>query len=227
MAFHNNPRIVQNGLVSCLDANAKRSYPGSGTTWYNLVDTSNTATLAGGVTHNSAGYFTYDGTDDWSYITSPGSYSDYSFMMFVNVLTSTQYTSRFFGLNNYGTYTLYNPSNVGFHFNPDSNTSGSASVTISSGVNVGFDSWFHVCVTSRKSNSIYESKVYINGALKTTSGLVPSSTFGGQINIGAQRTPDSQGPSNCHIGNFLLYNRVISDAEVSTIYNTCKSRFGL
>ena len=227
MAYHNNPKIVTDGLVLCLDANAKRSYPGTGTTWYNLVDTSNTATLAGGVTFNSAGYFTYDGSDDWSYINSPGSYSDYSFMMFINVISSTQYTSRFFGLNNYGTYTLYNPSNVGFHFNPDSNTSSSSSVTVSSGVNVGFGNWFHICVTSRKSSSVYETKIYVDGVLKTTSGLVPSSTFNGQINIGAQRTPNSQEPSNCHIGNFLLYNRIIAATEVSTIYNAHKSRFGL
>tara|TARA_A100001201_G_scaffold134512_1_gene122196 strand:+ start:13 stop:693 length:681 start_codon:yes stop_codon:yes gene_type:complete len=226
MAYHNNPRIVTDGLVLCLDANAKRSYPGTGTTWYDLLDTSNTGTIVG-ATYNSNGYFTYDGTNDWSYINSPGSYNDYSFMMFVNVLTSTQYTSRFFGLNNYGTYTLYNPSNVGFHFNPDSNTSSSSSVTIGSGVNVGFGNWFHVCVTSRKSSGVYESKVYINGDLEATSGLVPSSTFHGQINIGAQRTPDSQGPSNCHIGNFLLYNKVLAASEISTIYNAHKSRFGL
>jgi hypothetical protein len=226
MAYHNNPRIVTDGLVLCLDANAKRSYPGTGTTWYDLLDTTNTGTIVG-ATHNSNGYFTYDGTDDWSYISSPGSYNDYSFMMFVNVLTSTQYTSRFFGLNNYGTYTLYNPSNVGFHFNPDSNTSSSSSVTISSGVNVGFGNWFHVCITSRKSNSNYESKVYINGDLEATSGLVPSSTFNGQINIGAQRSPNSQEPSNCHIGNFLLYNKVLGASQVSTIYNAHKSRFGL
>ena len=226
MAYHNNPRIVTDGLVLCLDANAKRSYPGSGTTWYDLLDTTNTGTIVG-ATHNSNGYFTYDGTNDWSYINSPGSYNDYSFMMFVNVLTSTQYTSRFFGLNNYGTYTLYNPSNIGFHFNPDSNTSGSSSVTISSGVNVGFGNWFHVCVTSRKSNGGYESKVYINGDLEATSGLVPSSTFHGQINIGAQRTPNSQEPSNCHIGNFLLYNKVLAASEIDTIYNAHRARFGL
>ena len=37
MAYHNNPRIVTDGLVLCLDANAKRSYSGSGSTWYDLT----------------------------------------------------------------------------------------------------------------------------------------------------------------------------------------------
>jgi hypothetical protein len=36
MAKHHNPRIVTDGLVLCLDAANKRSYPGSGTTWFDL-----------------------------------------------------------------------------------------------------------------------------------------------------------------------------------------------
>ena len=36
MAFHNNPRIVTDGLVWCTDALATSSYPGSGTTWTNI-----------------------------------------------------------------------------------------------------------------------------------------------------------------------------------------------
>jgi hypothetical protein len=31
-----NPRIVTDGLVFCVDAANKRSYPGAGTTWYDL-----------------------------------------------------------------------------------------------------------------------------------------------------------------------------------------------
>jgi len=37
MAFHNNPRIVTDGLVCCLDAGATKSYSGSGTVWNNLA----------------------------------------------------------------------------------------------------------------------------------------------------------------------------------------------
>ena len=34
--FANNPRIVTDGLQLCVDANDVSSYPGSGTTWYDL-----------------------------------------------------------------------------------------------------------------------------------------------------------------------------------------------
>jgi hypothetical protein len=36
MSYANGPRIVTDGLVCCLDAANRKSYPGSGTTWYDL-----------------------------------------------------------------------------------------------------------------------------------------------------------------------------------------------
>ena len=36
MGVNYNPKIVTDGLVLCLDAANKRSYPGSGSTWNDL-----------------------------------------------------------------------------------------------------------------------------------------------------------------------------------------------
>ena len=41
MSYHNNPRIVTNGLLLCYDMNNPRCYPGTGTTIYNLADSTN------------------------------------------------------------------------------------------------------------------------------------------------------------------------------------------
>ena len=60
MAYHNNPRIVTDGLVLCLDANAKRSYSGSGTTWYDLTTNEQNGTSLVAVNYNSNGYFDFD-----------------------------------------------------------------------------------------------------------------------------------------------------------------------
>ena len=58
MGFHNGPKIITDGLVLTLDAASQRSYPGSGTTWYDLSGNNNNFTLDGsGITWNSAGYF--------------------------------------------------------------------------------------------------------------------------------------------------------------------------
>ena len=59
MAFHYSPKLVTDGLVLALDASNPKSYPGTGTTWYDLSGNDNDFTLDGsGITYNANGYFT-------------------------------------------------------------------------------------------------------------------------------------------------------------------------
>lgn len=62
-----NPKIVTNGLVLCLDAANRRSYPGSGTTWTDLSGNGNNGTLTNGPTFSSGngGSIVFDGTNDY------------------------------------------------------------------------------------------------------------------------------------------------------------------
>ena len=66
MALQHSPSIVTSGLVLCVDAANPRSYPGSGTTWYDASGNGNTGTLSNGPVYTSGinGYFTFDGVDD-------------------------------------------------------------------------------------------------------------------------------------------------------------------
>ena len=56
------PQIVTDGLVFCVDANNAKSYPGSGTTWYDLSKNINLTLTT--VTSASANGIVFDGTDD-------------------------------------------------------------------------------------------------------------------------------------------------------------------
>lgn len=71
------PQIVTDDLVCCLDANNAKSYPGAGSTWYDLSghgsDGVNTnATHGNGsaitATDSVGSYFTYDGNGDYTII---------------------------------------------------------------------------------------------------------------------------------------------------------------
>jgi hypothetical protein len=66
MSVAYNPKIVTNGLVLALDAANPKSYPGTGTTWFNLVGTNN-GTLTNGPTFNSSnnGTIVFDGSNDF------------------------------------------------------------------------------------------------------------------------------------------------------------------
>jgi len=76
MAVCYNSRIVTDGLVLALDAGNSKSYPGSGTTWTDLSGKKNDGTIDG-ATHNSDGYFVFDGSND--YVES-GVASDWTFL---------------------------------------------------------------------------------------------------------------------------------------------------
>ena len=52
------PNIVTDGLVFAVDAGSERSYPGTGSTWFDLSGNGLDMTMVGTVTWNSAGYFT-------------------------------------------------------------------------------------------------------------------------------------------------------------------------
>ena len=67
MGLAHSPRIVTDGLVLCVDAASKRSYPGTGTTWTDLKG-GNNGTLTNGPTFSSAngGSVVFDGTNDYT-----------------------------------------------------------------------------------------------------------------------------------------------------------------
>lgn len=66
MAFHYSPRVITNGLILALDAANRNSYPGSGTTIYDLSGNGAHGTLINGTGFSSekGGVLTFDGIDD-------------------------------------------------------------------------------------------------------------------------------------------------------------------
>ena len=221
MGIRRGPNIVQSGLVLSLDAGNVRSYPGSGTTWKNLAGPSGNATLTNGATFASAnkGVIEFDGSNDYATMVSPGSYSEYTFSFYCKWLTSVTY-NRIFGLDNFGTYTVFSPNDVGFHYNP---LGGSPpSTTLSSGVNVGFGNWCEVTVSISAAGSLVI--IYIDGIARNSTNLIPGGNLSGNIYLGAQNTLGLT--SNCYIGSFKLYNRALTASEILQNYNMTKSRFG-
>ena len=65
MSFGTSWQLPSEGLSLLLDAANVKSYPGSGTSWFDLSGNSNTGTLTNGPTYNSDGYFAFDGTNDY------------------------------------------------------------------------------------------------------------------------------------------------------------------
>ncbi len=64
MAYNTGPKIVTDGLVLCLDAADRNSYPGTGTTVTDLSGNSNNGTLYNSPSINN-GIVTLSSTNDY------------------------------------------------------------------------------------------------------------------------------------------------------------------
>ena len=58
-----NATLITSNRVLHLDATEPSSYPGNGTTWYDLSPSNNDATLVGGVSFNDANYMDFNGAE--------------------------------------------------------------------------------------------------------------------------------------------------------------------
>jgi hypothetical protein len=219
--MYTGPDIITDGLVLYLDAANTKSYPQTVPVWKDLSGNGNDGTLVNGPTFDSGnlGSISFDGIDDYV-STLPGSYSEYTVNFVCKWISSVGVQERLFGTNASGTYTIRDPSNINFHYNP---LGGSPpSVSLSSNVNVGYGKWTNVTLTVSALNT--EVKIYVNGILRNSSSVIPSVNLSGTMFIGAQNTSVR---ANCSFGFFQAYNRALTAEEILQNYNATKSRYGL
>ena len=218
--------IVTDGLVLWLDAGTKPSYPGSGTTSYDLSGNNKNGTLVNGVLYlnNNAGVFQFTQTIEQYISTTFTSGNVYTCSCWFNQTSapsSYQTIWVFNGPTNYAFSTI-NPSQQLVFFGVDGingNTLGAPS--ISSNI------WYNLTITREGDNITGGYKCYINGAFTgsvNTSTIAASTTgilwLGSRSEISTQRLTGYE-------GLFMAYNRALSAAEVLQNYNAQKARFGL
>ena len=227
MGFSRGPKIITDGLVLALDAGSKKSYPSSGTTWYDLSGNAN-GNIAN-TAYNSDGYFSFDGTNDTISITQ--TIDLYAFDIWLYLNANVNSSTGQYGIFRYrdtalqsgfvlGNATGYiNGDTLGFLYeNPSANYYRTGITdTISAG-------WNNISV--RWNGISYE--IYVNGQSKTTTygssfGHVPliSSDL---ITIGEGYT-SSSGDFIGRLGSFKVYERTLTVQEILQNYNATKSRF--
>jgi len=132
MAFFHSPQVVTSGLMLALDARNPQSYPGSGTTFYDLSGRNNHFSIANGTSFNSGGWFNFDGTDDYmnnTSFTTTGLTNAASCVVWMRP-NASQNDGTYNGLFSYGPRscagTTFNGSSVNFYLN--GNAAGNGSV---------------------------------------------------------------------------------------------------
>ena len=222
MGAFGGPDIPTNGLVLALDATSERSYPGSGTTWYDLSGQGNNATLNNGTSWNSSGYMSTDGIDDYISIPNDSSLqvtTGFTQVIWVklNNITAVAY-AQLFGKPGYTKYGIivewYGGNPIVFDF---ANTAGRNVVSLTA----GSGSWIMVAQSYNAAGGSNNRICNIRGGVTATNTQTKTGnvlTDSSNMAIGGPR-------SEADFGLALLYNRGLTQAELDQIYNAQKNRF--
>ena len=222
MGLAHSPRIVTDGLVLCLDAGNTKSYPGSGTTWTDLIG-ERQATLNNSPTHSSK-YFTFDGTDENAVFSSSVEVSTAGFSMaFLMRVTDLQNGSGWnFMLADKDTGNgsfemgIYGSGNRNFIFKDNDQTSGNQTVSTALG-----SDWVYLVFGM---NSSLYPWIYLNGEFKTqlgttfTSATLDFTQLFSYTNVGYFK-----GDFSC----IQLYSKSLSASEIQQNFNALRGRFGI
>ena len=238
-----NSRIVTDGLILCVDAGDKMSYPGAGTAWTDLSKQGNNGTLTNGPTFDSAnrGSILFDGSND---------FVDLGDFDLTQVSTGITVSLWFKGPNtqtgqwplligngggwNAGGFLLMKYGS-GFRWEIQGSGGGNGGATggrRSLDYTSGFwdDTWQNV-VGSWSGNlmKIYRVGLMINSG----DGVDDISATGGTgyLRLGGKGSSNAPSISTANaqvmIGSVQIYGRQLTDAEVLKNYNSMKARFGL
>jgi len=221
---YNSGSIITNGLVLCLDAANRKSYPDSGTTWTDLSGNGNNGTLVNGVGYDSdnGGSLSFDGVDDVVDINNFSITTEYTINIFIKFLgdISSQRAIVDFG-NITGAVRFYlNDNIVKIQHGGAFNTTG-----VLSSFTPVLNTYYNITTTYSSGNS----NLYFNSILNSSGSLVSPSTTPTRLGIAARPIGSSSGisPLNCSIPIVQLYNRALTAQEIQQNYNATKSRFGL
>lgn len=225
MAITRGPSIVRDGLVLCLDAKDPNSYSGSGSTITDLV-TRNTGSVEGSPTFSS-GSFHLNGTSDYWDISSLVSNIDFSSNQASVVIWLKLDVATPAAGDQTGIFNLSSDTGNSHYVWTDSKaylygfrSVRVESITVSSSVTR--TDWHMIAVTTTPGTNGW--KFYQN------TELVKQTTGESSIDVG---TTSYIGKStgerylDGYLASTLIYNRALSSAEITQIYNTHKSRFGL
>ena len=220
------PNIVTDGLVFAVDAGSERSYPGTGSTWFDLSGNGLDMTMVGTVTWNSAGYFTgwatanyFACTESYGAILPIGNQAR-TIIAVVEAGTTTGYQH----VTHYGNYTTNQAYGLallnGVLSDHRWGTSNNGTVGVSASNNIVMLSTRHATNTG--------ARFGIDTSYQDISTIIGANTASNvQFRIGSRLNNGETWMSNGKIFRVLIYNRVLTDAEIEQNYNALQSRFGL
>jgi len=248
MALYHSPLVVTDGLIMYLDAANPKSYPGSGTTWYDLTGNGLNGYINSGefVSSSFGGYLqNTNNQSNFFYIT----FSDYQLLYDTFSTTTGGWTIEEIIWTNSTTYpeadagsvfsdSAYGASQTGFDWNhgygitqfkfgqTSNGTSGyEDEVVVNTSPYDQFNTWrMRTMVWNRNTNfnSLYLNGTYMGGG--STPNTAGTAVYDhGTSYLGTLYGWKHYGRRAC----VKMYNRAITAAEITQNYNALRTRFGI
>lgn len=230
MSVTNGPNVIKDGLVLYLDAASQKSYPRTGTTWFDISGIGNNGTLTNGPTYSSAngGSIIFDGTNDYILgasnlnISGDPNFSICYWAFWDDLTFSNNYPSgvgnNSTGITNQGLSTTWLNGRIALDFWDNRFRANTA---------LEVRKWYYVCFT--KSSGLIGStcKLYVNaqeysGAVEgtnTTPAITNSPLIIGRL--------DATRWFKGIIPHVKIYNKVLSPVQIVRNFNATRSRFGI
>jgi len=212
------------GPVLYLDASNPASYPGTGTTWYDISGNGNDVTMvnSNSITwNNSLPVYFSTGANGWfnnpSGSNLPTGNSNYTFIIWVQ-LGSTWNGNGLMSIGSFGTPNQSNAfraasTNVLLNYWWANDLVVSTSVSPTNG-------WFNAVATYDGTTR----SIWVNGTLVGSNTPVGHNVITSTLQIA--KTADVEF-LNGNVGEVFVYDRGLTSVEILSIWNTTKSRYGL
>ena len=211
--------IVTDGLVFAVDAANYESYPGSGTTWTDLVGSGNT-TLTNGPTfdNENGGSIVFDGSNDYAtagyQMPAQSSTTTFSWNLWIYLFSGNGNNDVIFG-NRYGTvgggtqFIKITPINWEYY------NGGGEFI----GYSIPTNQWINLCVVKNQGTHYYYSNASQIGTRSSNKNVGSTPVF-----MGGDLTRET---ANVQFASAAIYDRALSATEITQNYNALKSRFNL
>lgn len=217
MGLFHSPRIVTDSLVMFLDAENTKSYPGTGSTWYDLTTNGRNATKGGSQSptnpaFNSAGFFTFTGG------VNGDNYSRFD----VAIPTLSAITVLAFHYSTQAGGHVMRMTSESFQIGPDGYAAGTNFNNINCAKTDTLNTWICDALTFSGTDLIG----YRNGTAVSSATRALTTLASGTLKIGTR----SDNFTAHYVGNIAMiqiYSRVLTAAEIRQNYNAYRGRFNI
>lgn len=222
--FYTEKNIATDGLLIHLDAANSTSYPGTGTTWYDLSGNGNNATLVGSPVYTQTpGYFDITSDSTYARITNTNLIprtNDFTYSLWIK-FDSLRSIGTIFE-NGSWTDSLLFRYQSSYNFNIYAENT-----TIITDINEIFNNlnmWYNI-VFRRKAGI---GKIFINRMGNSRECIMTTDINLTNTNLFLMRAQYATGQwVDGKISTFSIYNRALSEAEIEQNFNALRGRYGV